>query len=97
MNILQRVLFTSFILPALFPLMSCAATGTEANVKITGISPDTPEPTRFVVRGASLLDLERQSPVFFRGIGYSPYLHRMKRPCRVLRRATMPVMKSILV
>lgn len=80
MNILQRVLFTTFILPALFPLMSCAATGTKVRVNITGISADTPEPTRFVVRGASLLDLERQSPVFFRGIGYSPYLPPHETP-----------------
>jgi hypothetical protein len=75
MNILQRVLFTSFFsLLLLSPLMGSTATGTEANVKITGISPETPAPTRFITRGASLFDLERQSPVFFRGIGYSPYL-----------------------
>ena len=43
--------------------------------KTMSISADTPQPKRFVVRGKSLFDLRRpQQPVFFRGMGYSPYL-----------------------
>ncbi len=43
--------------------------------KLSALSPDTPAPTRFVVRDHSIIDLWRgQTPVFFKGIGYSPYL-----------------------
>ncbi len=47
-----------------------------AAIKTMLISPlHTPEPTRFVVRGKSLIDLTApEKPVFFRGMGYSPYL-----------------------
>ena len=39
------------------------------------LNPDTPQPNRFVVRGTSLFDLSKpEKPVFFRGMGYSPYL-----------------------
>jgi hypothetical protein len=43
--------------------------------KMSTLSPDTPAPTRFVVRDHSIVDLSLgQTPVFFKGIGYSPYL-----------------------
>ncbi len=42
--------------------------------KATGISPTTPDPIRFVTRGTELVDLQKNKPVFFRSIGYSPYL-----------------------
>lgn len=43
--------------------------------KISLITADTPAPTRFIVRENSIVDLARgQVPVFFKGIGYSPYL-----------------------
>lgn len=39
------------------------------------INPHTPQPQRFVVRGSSLVDLSRpKRPLFFRGMGYSPFL-----------------------
>jgi len=39
------------------------------------LNPETPQPGRFVVRGTSLIDLSRpERPVFFRGMGYSPFL-----------------------
>lgn len=39
------------------------------------LNPATPQPLRFVVRGTSLYDLSRpEQPVFFRGMGYSPFL-----------------------
>ncbi|MGC1455859.1 MAG: hypothetical protein WA946_11805, partial [Nitrospirota bacterium] len=42
--------------------------------KTSALSPDTPAPTRFVTRGTQIVDLRKNAPVFFRGIGYSPYL-----------------------
>lgn len=43
--------------------------------KTSQILPDTPEPTRFVVRGSAIIDRQQgDAPVFFHGIGYSPYL-----------------------
>jgi hypothetical protein len=50
------------------------AAAAHAPEKTTGISASTPAPVRFVARGAELIDLQKNSPVFFRGIGYSPYL-----------------------
>ncbi|MBU0500605.1 MAG: hypothetical protein KJ558_03305 [Gammaproteobacteria bacterium] len=46
----------------------------EAAGKKAGIHADTPQPRRFVVQGTQLLDRTGNGPVFFRGIGYSPYL-----------------------
>jgi hypothetical protein len=51
-----------------------AVAGAEAKEKTARLSSKTPEPTRFVTEGTRIVDLERQTPVFFRGIGYSPYL-----------------------
>ncbi len=45
-----------------------------AGNKNNGISATTPEPLRFVVKGTTLVDLQKNKPVFFRAIGYSPYL-----------------------
>lgn len=43
--------------------------------KTSELTPQTPEPKRFVVRGNILKDLQQpNSPVFFRGMGYSPFL-----------------------
>ena len=40
----------------------------------TGISKETPAPKRYVVKGSKIFDIVKQAPLFFRGIGYSPYL-----------------------
>ncbi len=42
--------------------------------KTARINTNTPEPLRFVTRGTELIDRTRNAPVFFRGMGYSPYL-----------------------
>ena len=42
--------------------------------KTARIHPDTPQPRRFVVQGVRLIDRADDQPVFFRGMGYSPYL-----------------------
>ena len=62
----------------LLPLLLLLADRGAAEVpfgKMSALSPDTPTPTRFIVRDHSIIDLWRgRTPVFFKGIGYSPYL-----------------------
>ncbi len=69
----KRMWFLSFgLVLALFPIM---ATQSATAAKTMVISAETPNPQRFIVRGQSLIDLMHpESPVFFRGIGYSPFL-----------------------
>ncbi len=43
-------------------------------IKSSGISAATPQPARFVVEGSRIIDRQTNEPVFFKGIGYSPYL-----------------------
>lgn len=64
------------LLSAMFltaPLADSAVAGTPGE-QSTGISAATPQPLRFVTKGSSIVDLETSRPVFFKGIGYSPYL-----------------------
>jgi hypothetical protein len=42
--------------------------------KISYITETTPAPLRYVVEGTSIVDKLKGTPVFFKGIGYSPYL-----------------------
>ena len=42
--------------------------------KTAEMSAATPEPSRFVVRGANIIDRQSGKKMFFKGIGYSPYL-----------------------
>lgn len=46
----------------------------DRNATATGILEDTPRPRRYVVEGTKVVDLVHQRPLFFKGIGYSPYL-----------------------
>jgi hypothetical protein len=56
-------------------LVLCLSAGeTSAADKTAQIHPDTPQPRRFVVKGVQLIDRSSGQPVFFRGMGYSPYL-----------------------
>jgi hypothetical protein len=66
----------TFLLLALFLLVPFWATAEDsATVKTSALTADTPAPTRFVVKGTSIIDLARgKAPVFLKGIGYSPYL-----------------------
>jgi hypothetical protein len=65
-----------FSCPFLLALLLLLTVQPAAAFKTMLLSPlNTPEPTRFVVRGKSLVDLTApEQPVFFRGMGYSPYL-----------------------
>jgi hypothetical protein len=68
-----RILSILFLWTVFGPLTGFASAA-HSPEKVTGISTATPAPVRFVARGAELIDLQKNSPVFFRGIGYSPYL-----------------------
>jgi hypothetical protein len=74
MNTLYRILFPFLIWVILLPVAATAAADMKAKEKFAAISQRTPSPARFAVRGTQLFDLKKQAPVFFRGIGYSPYL-----------------------
>lgn len=69
-----RILAILFFLIAVSPLTSCTVATIQTGVKTSTISSTTPAPTRFVVRGTELIDLQKNASVFFRAIGYSPYL-----------------------
>jgi len=74
----QRPLYLTLALLLALPLTAAAQQPTSAaaaGAKTMMISASTPQPDRFIVRGTSLIDLNRpDQPVFFRGMGYSPYL-----------------------
>ncbi len=56
-------------------LLAVLPAGLAQAEKTMQLNPDTPQPRRFVVRGSSLVDLSRpKRPLFFRGMGYSPFL-----------------------
>lgn len=64
---------TFLIIAVLLICSACAAT--TGKQKTMEINAATPQPNRFVVKDTALIDLARGSrPVFFRGMGYSPYL-----------------------
>ena len=73
MNIIIKIIYSFFILLFL-PLVVEAVAGTEGQEKTSALSPETPAPARFVTRGTQIIDLRKNEPVFFRGMGYSPYL-----------------------
>lgn len=50
---------------------ACAVIPAEKSTHITAA---TPAPKRFYVDGTSVIDRNNKQPMFFRGIGYSPYL-----------------------
>ena len=57
------------LIPAPGPVALAGADPSE-----TGISKQTPAPQRYVARGAQIFDVKTQKPLFFKGMGYSPYL-----------------------
>ncbi|MFH1216997.1 MAG: hypothetical protein V1706_10905 [Pseudomonadota bacterium] len=77
----KKIPFFSFIsLIVAVVCLSVAWASPETAEKTASIAKTTPEPKRFVVRGTSLVDLESGKKVFFRGIGYSPFLPGDKTP-----------------
>lgn len=69
-----RTLLYFFIGALLLPFTSHPEACAKNQAKTAVINPQTPSPGRFVVKDDCLVDLKKNAPVFFRGIGYSPYL-----------------------
>ena len=64
-----------FLLPLLLVLSLGTAAQSTTAIKTASIRATTPSPLRFIVRGTSLIDLNQpEKQVFFRGMGYSPFL-----------------------
>jgi hypothetical protein len=68
---LNSVLLNIFLLLVCSEVTSAAVLPAE---KTASLQPHTPPPARFITQGTSVIDLKTQSPLFFRGIGYSPFL-----------------------
>ncbi len=75
-NILMsyRILFIIFLWMVFSPFTSCTVITSQTGVKTSTIAANTPDPPRFVARGTKIIDLQTNAPVFFKAIGYSPYL-----------------------
>jgi hypothetical protein len=72
-NMFSKILLIVFIWTAFFLLSGCVA-ATQPSAKFAGILSTTPDPPRFIARGHEIVDIQTNQPVFFRGIGYSPYM-----------------------
>ena len=60
---------------SVFPAVAADAAPTAGAGKTMTLNPATPQPDRFAVRDGALIDLSKpKTPVFFRGMGYSPFL-----------------------
>lgn len=72
------ILYSLWILSSLLaiagPIAGPLALAGQSEPTATGISAQTPAPRRFVVRGSQIFDVKKKEPVFFKGMGYSPYL-----------------------
>ncbi|MBM4312106.1 MAG: hypothetical protein FJ119_14330, partial [Deltaproteobacteria bacterium] len=75
MNI-QTIYILLFALPALFlpALSGCSGTAAYTAGSGTGIKAATPPPRRFVVRGHEVIDTASDKTLFFKGMGYSPFM-----------------------
>ncbi len=62
------------ILPFILFMVANGQAEPDFHGKTAKIKPETPEPTRYAVRGTKVFDRVLDAPVFFRGIGYSPYM-----------------------
>ncbi|MGD9210987.1 MAG: hypothetical protein PVI90_09420 [Desulfobacteraceae bacterium] len=75
MQIKRRITIIIGLLMAISLFTNCAAMKPTGTQKTMQINTNTPVPSRFVVRGTSLIDLKQgDKPLFFHGMGYSPYL-----------------------
>ncbi len=63
-----------FILVIIVPFTGLRGLAQGDSLPATGISKETPAPQRYVVKGSKIFDIKRQTPLFFKGLGYSPYL-----------------------
>jgi hypothetical protein len=66
------LLITTWLL--LLPGLVFSSSTAEPQTAGTGILEGTPPPLRYVVEGTRIVDTFSREPLFFKGIGYSPYL-----------------------
>jgi len=59
---------------SLQPGLVFSASVEERQAAPTGVLESTPPPLRYVVEGTGIVDLVNRKPIFFKGMGYSPYL-----------------------
>lgn len=71
MNVIISRILSLILLTTVLPYAS--ATNLAFGQKIARINAETPTPERFIVQGSSIIDRHIHAPVFFRGMGYSPY------------------------
>lgn len=63
-----------FVLLFFIPVLCFADPTPGSRQQATGISAQTPAPRRYAVKGTKIYNVVTQEPIFFKGIGYSPYL-----------------------
>lgn len=73
-NMPSQTLLLLFFWATFLHLTDVGAAAPAHSSKTAVLSPSTPPPLRFVTKGTSIVDRNHQHPVFFKGIGYSPYL-----------------------
>ncbi len=72
MHIFTSILVTAWLI--LQPGLVFSAAGDDRQAIATGIVEGTPQPRKYVVEGTKVIDAASRKPLFFKGIGYSPYL-----------------------
>lgn len=71
MNRIKSLVLSLILFSTVFPYASTASPAHDH--KTARINAETPPPDRFIVQGSSIIDRYLNAPVFFRGLGYSPY------------------------
>jgi hypothetical protein len=71
-RIFPSLLITTWLL--LLPGLVFSSSTVKPQTAGTGIQEGTPPPLRYVVEGTRIVDTVSREPLFFKGIGYSPYL-----------------------
>ncbi len=69
-----RILLVFFLWAVIPPGTDTVVAKSSGQAKTSAIASTTPAPKRFVTQGSNVIDLQKNTPVFFRAIGYSPYL-----------------------
>jgi len=71
-HIIPSIFITTWLL--FLPGLVFSASTEESQASVTGILTGTPAPLRYVVEGTKIIDTAHREQLFFKGIGYSPYL-----------------------
>lgn len=73
MNLHRTTALTVVAMALLSALFTCCASG-PGTAYTTGIKAATPSPGRFIVRGHEVIDTSSDKVLFFKGMGYSPFM-----------------------